>query len=790
MSEIDFHGLAQALLHRVRELLPEWLPGGKVVSNEYTCANLQGGAGNSLKVNVVSGKWADFAQDIKGGDLISLYAAIHRISQVEAARALQPRISAAIITKQSKVQPSDDTLMPPPAGASQPNFIHKKFGRSTAHWTYRDHDGAVLFYVSRHEYEDRKEFMPWSWSKSLKRWVNKMWPKPRPLYGLDLLKKNPKAPVLVVEGEKACDAAREITKNSTYVVVTWPSGSSAPMLADWTPLHGRKVLLWPDADDKNYPDNNTVAVHLRGQRKPEHEQPGHSAMLKIANALAPHCEEVKILSVYNLERVDGWDAANALAEGMDWQQFLAFAKPRAQLIAKPAKAEIMPDIPPAPPIEAYQVDVNMTVQDASPLPTDTMWTKWQTLGLALTDTKNPTPLNNSDNVSRIFEGDDQFKGRIWYDEFHQKIFTTWKTGVLRPWSDAEHLALYIVLQREYGLAKITESAIKAAVGAYARQDTRNEPRDWMESLKWDGQPRIENFLATHMGCVKEPEEYVKAISMNFWISMIARIYQPGVKADNAVVLEGSQGVGKSTALNVIAGKWFIETNEDPRNKDFYLILQGALIVEIAELDSFSKADLLTVKKTMSCRVDRYRAPYDAYVADHPRSCIFVGTTNQDDYLKDPTGARRFWPTMTGAIDLEKIKADRDQLFAEAVARYKLGWPHWIVPKELAEQVQEDRYDGDPWESMVLKWVKQWRSVTIMDVAEHVIEMDKERVDRRVQNRIGAILRRAGYKNQSMRFNGEVMKRWANFNNGDTDFGSNDSRNWQQLTNYAPKVRDD
>lgn len=798
MSEIDFQGLAQSLLHRVRELLPEWLPGGKIVSNEYTVANLQGGAGNSLKINVNSGKWADFAAGQKGGDLISLYAAIHNISQIEAARTLQTRQSPAVNTKQSKVQPSSDTLVPPPAGVVQPAFVHRTFGKATQFWTYKDHDGSILFYVSRHEHNGEKEFLPWSWSKHYKKWVNKMWPAPRPLYGLEHLKANPKAPVLIVEGEKACDAAREIVKESPYIVLSWPSGSAAATLVDLTPLHGRKVLLWPDADDKKWPENNNVPTSKRGKRKEEEEQPGHKAMLKIAEQIVAHCAEVKIISVYNLTRPDGWDAHDALAEGMDYKQFLAFAKPRANLVAKPSVvAEIMPDMPPAPPIESYNaaIDVTLTLNDGSPLPTEGMWERWQRLGLQLTTTKNPVAVCNADNVSRVMEQDHEFKGKLWFDEFHKKVFTTWRTGKLREFSDADFHKLVVLLQRDYGLTTISPQSVRTAVAACAYDDVRNEPRDWMNTLKWDGTTRIRNFLANYMGCTHEPEEYVQAISMNFWLSMIARVYIPGVKADNMVVLEGSQGKGKSTALNIIGGKWFVETSEDPRNKDFYQILNGALIVEIAELDSFSKADLNTIKKTMSCRVDRFRAPYATAPADHPRQCVFAGSTNQDDYLKDPSGARRFWPTMTGAIDLKAIERDRDQLFAEAVALHKDGWPHWIVPKEAAEAVQEERYDSDAWEEPIRKWTRDKRSFLIMDVATQVLNFDMHNVKPVDQRRIGAILRRLGYTNKTARSGSTITKRWVNEKvdgiDYDHDSGLGSPNKWaslqQKLPNYAEQI---
>jgi P4 family phage/plasmid primase-like protien len=352
MSEIDFKGLAHALRYRTRELLPEWLPGGKIVGKEYTCADIHGGQGSSFKVNIESGIWKDFAADQKGGDLISLYATIKGISQIEAARALQSYVGSSYeTTRQSKVRPTDERLGPPPPGVGKPVFTHFKFGEPQGIWTYKDSDGSVLFYTARYfnKEENKKEFLPYSWSLASSKWVRKLWPAPRPLYGLDLLAKHPKTAVLVVEGEKACEAARKFINPGTYVVVSWASGASASMLTDWTPLHGRKVLLWPDADLKTYPNDHNVGRSNMGQFKPEHEQPGFIAMQKIAKELVDHCPEVKILKTFQCSRIDGWDAADAYDEGMDWEKFKAWARPRAQIYKKPVEPEVMPNCADAPP---------------------------------------------------------------------------------------------------------------------------------------------------------------------------------------------------------------------------------------------------------------------------------------------------------------------------------------------------------------------------------------------------------------------------------------------------------
>lgn len=312
MTEIDFQGLAQALLCDVRELLPRWLPGGRLVGNEYTCGSIRGENGDSLKVNITSGKWKDFATDHGGGDLISLYATIKSISQGEAAKQLLDSVGLLTITKrQSPTLPASDKLIPPPPGTPVPHFTHAKHGRASASWSYRDKNGSILFYVARFDNKitGKKEIVPFSWSKESNKFVKKWWPSPRPLYGSECFKDNETENVLIVEGEKSAEAARTIA-GERYFVTTWPSGSKAWDKVDWSPVYGKKILIWPDADDAGITAAHGVATHL-----------------------SEHCNVVKIIGVEGLS--DGWDAANALEEGFDYKRFIEWARPRVIVFAKP-----------------------------------------------------------------------------------------------------------------------------------------------------------------------------------------------------------------------------------------------------------------------------------------------------------------------------------------------------------------------------------------------------------------------------------------------------------------------
>ncbi len=294
----------------------------------------------------------------------------------------------------------------------------------------------------------------------------------------------------------------------------------------------------------------------------------------------------------------------------------------------------------------------------------------------------------------------------WFDEFHQKILTGNDGSEPREWSDLDTLNLTNHLQSgDYRLSRVSEKTVLSAVRVYADARTRNEVHEFMEALKWDGKPRIEEFLFRAMSA--ESNLYTTAASRNFWISMVARTYSPGSKLDTILIAEGKQGTLKSSAFREIGGRWYAEVSTSIDSKDFLLSFAGKLVVELSELAAFSssKADANLLKKTLSTQVDRYRPPYDKAAQDFPRRCVLVGTTNDDEYLKDQTGGRRFWPVRTGRIDLAYIRENRDQLFAEAVAEYKKGASWWEMPEVETAAEQEARRETDPWEAKLEEWLE-------------------------------------------------------------------------------------
>lgn len=764
-NKLDFEGLASALLARAGEFMTAWLPGGHMEGREYCCGDIKGGPGTSMKVNLSTGAWADFAADIKGGDLISLFSAIENIKQGEAAKRLADQIGYRLKDDppaKTGPGPVEHKLVPPPANVALPAMHHPKFGKPSASWTYRDASGAVMFLIARYDPAEGKQFCPWSWSETAGKWVAKGWPAPRPLYGLDRLAKYPDKNVLVVEGEKAADAAQKIM--SAYIVVSWANGVNNADKADWSPLKDRRVLVWPDADRKlvKTPSQAERYGLELGALIPYKDQPGIVAAKHVSDALLPICKEVKMLDVgTDLKRLDGWDAADAVEAGWTWKQFFEWAQPRANMVVR-AEANAVAGTAIA------QAQVNITIKTGEEMGSASMHGIWESLGLAVNSEGQPFP--NVDNVRRVMENHKALSTLVWYDEFHQKMFTTWNSKEPRQWEDVDDINLLTYLQRKVGLARISLEAVRNGATGYAKQHVRNEPREWLDSLVWDKESRIHEFISECFGV--EHNEYTSAASKNFWVGLVARIYRPGCKVDNMVVLEGPQGTFKSTALEIIGGKWYLEMKESVQSKDFFICLQGKLLAQIAELDSFTRADVTRIKQVISCRSDNYRAPYDRASLDHPRTSVFVGTTNESYYLRDATGGRRFWPIKCTAVRLDKIAADRTQLYAEAVhalapqtpwdkslQHYEGGTDWWVMPKEMTEHEQEARRQNDEWEGIIYDFLSTRDEVSVREIAEHM-GIDVDKLDRGVQMRIAGIVKNLGFEKHHRNTGGSQGKVWC------------------------------
>jgi predicted P-loop ATPase len=322
-----------------------------------------------------------------------------------------------------------------------------------------------------------------------------------------------------------------------------------------------------------------------------------------------------------------------------------------------------------------------------------------------------TPERNEANVIIALTSDVAFAGVLAFDDFAQAIVVRqplpWggATGSFpRPWEDADEVRTAEWLQLRG--VNVAPMVVGRAIGAVARDHRIHPVRDWLAHLRWDGTPRIETWTSTYLGA--EPTAFHHTVGALWLISAVARIFRPGVKADHMLILEGPQGARKSTALKVLAGEeWFTDELPELGSKDAAIHMQGIWIVEIAELDAIGRAEVSRIKAFLTRTTDRFRPPYGRYTVEVPRQCIFAGTVNPDTYLRDETGNRRFWPLRCGTIDIAALARDRDQLWAEAVHRFREGAIWWIDDAALlaeARTEQESRYQGDAWDARIDRWL--------------------------------------------------------------------------------------
>lgn len=337
---------------------------------------------------------------------------------------------------------------------------------------------------------------------------------------------------------------------------------------------------------------------------------------------------------------------------------------------------------------------------------------------------------------------------------------TKKVGQAIQESDLTEIIRWLESVGQFGISVQTCMGV---VQAIAQQQSYHPLQAWLISLKWDGQPRIDKWLSYYLGCV--PTEYTAAIGAKFLIGCVARASQPGCKFDNMLILEGPQGILKSSCLESLFGReYFTDEISDFGSKDAAMQLQGVWCVEVAELSSFGRAAAERTKEFVSRRVDRIRPPYGRLLVRWPRSAVLVGTTNETaGYFQDHTGNRRFWPVTCVKIDIDTLKKDREQLWAEAVARYLTNGQWWLEGDEidLARTEQDARYDEDAWHDAIKGHVNGRTSITQQEIFLECLKIEIGQVNDQMKRRVGRTLRQLGWivkfpKDKS----GKTMRTWT------------------------------
>lgn len=369
-----------------------------------------------------------------------------------------------------------------------------------------------------------------------------------------------------------------------------------------------------------------------------------------------------------------------------------------------------------------------------------------------------TPRPTISNAVKVLEHDKALNGLVWYDQFLDTILTGTPP---REWKDEDDLNLNVDLQDRIGLSTIQKMIVRDAVTQYAHRRARHVVKDYLKTLTWDGEPRVDHAFEDHWGVEcgdTQPCDYVRAISHNFFVGLIARIMQPGCQLDTMVVFEGAQGIGKTSALRVLGGEHYALSHESVTSKDFFQALRGKWLIEIGELDAFSRADKTRVKTVISTPTDRYRSSFGHRTADHPRQCVFAGTTNADDWGNDESGLRRFWPVKCAEINVATLAAARDQLFAEAVVLYGDGDKWWRVPS-IAKDIQADRQQTHPWQEFIGPWLAGRTEVSIAEVLTGCLKKDAGDLTMADHHAAGRCLALAGWKKSVVRRGKNLRKIW-------------------------------
>ncbi|MBK7362185.1 MAG: virulence protein E [Micavibrio sp.] len=276
-------------------------------------------------------------------------------------------------------------------------------------------------------------------------------------------------------------------------------------------------------------------------------------------------------------------------------------------------------------------------------------------------------------------------------------------------------------------------------------------REYLDELRWDGVPRLERLLETYFGAADT--DLNRAIARIMLIGSVRRVRQPGCKFDTMVVLEGIQGTGKSTALTILAGEEYFSDQEllSLDAKAQMEAVEGVWIYEIADLEGMSKSDVTKIKAFASRQTDRARPAYGRFRENKARRCIFVGTTNEDQYLRDKTGNRRFLPVRTGKIDLEGLRRDRDQLWAEA-AQAEAAGESIVLPEALwgqAALLQESRVEPEPWLD-TLGTVQGEKAgdiyrVSTAELMTNYLKIPPDRQNTAIAKRIVPVMRQLGWE---------------------------------------------
>ena len=611
--------------------------------------------------------------------------------------------------------------------------------RTWAYWF----NGQLLGYVARFERVNSggqlvKDTVPLTWCQNLEdphggqRWHWKTWEAPRPLYVPAGGFSDKARPVVVVEGEKCAQAGHELL-GEEFDWVAWPGGCKTWNYAAWSLLAGRTVYLWPDCDaQRKRLSKAEREAGVDASTKPlldAHLQPGMQAMVHIGTELVARqgCS-VLLCQIPAPGTVgDGWDVADAIAQGWDADQVRGFIRKAVEFV------------PPSDEARAAAATQTPSIAAAEERGESIGWRKFTIGGRDGAKPVRENAVLAMDGITlatgRRVPGADSLQGLFAYNAFSNNVEMTRAA----PWGspagavgESDDLELGDHLVRELQLAPMGRQTLEESISMVARRHAFHPPRQHFERLRgqWDNTQRLRTWLlrcCRNDGLLLDGEDdtdrdarlqdladhdmlgrYLARVGTWVLMAIVSRALHPGCKFDYMLVLEGGQGIFKSTTAKVLGLDWFADTGLVLGDKDSYQNLQGVLVYEWAELASLSRAEVQKVKQYISSDKDRFRASFDRRARDYPRQVVFIGTTNESHYLTDSTGNRRFWPVrVERPVDLKWLRENLDQLYAEAVHYVDAGdrfHPTHREQQELFDPQQSARMVEDSLETAIRRYL--------------------------------------------------------------------------------------
>jgi putative DNA primase/helicase len=349
---------------------------------------------------------------------------------------------------------------------------------------------------------------------------------------------------------------------------------------------------------------------------------------------------------------------------------------------------------------------------------------------------------NITNLMLCLQGIAELGNTIRWNELAQRA--EWNG---RPIEDTHLVDIRLIL--EANDFEPTVGDLLPAVMRHAKDNAFHPVRDYLRSVKWDGTSRLDHWLHTCLGAPNSA--FVRAVGRKTLIAAVARAFKPGCKVDTVLVLEGPQGIRKSSAISSLFGPAHTvdSVNLFDQHNKMVMNMMGAWCVELAEFIAITKRDENMVKGMLSMRLDKVVLPYAKIASEHPRQCVFIGTINPGEagYLTDSTGNRRYWPVPVVKADLDLLEDRRDQIWAEAYRAFLADEPWWLTPEEetLAAAQVADREEYDVWDEILADKLNSAgvRSTSIA-AALQAIGVPNERMDRKARDRVAGSLRRIGF----------------------------------------------